>query len=293
MKHVTSILVAGIGLAAIGVLQKMVGAGVDTSTAVFFRILTALLIIFTFIAATGRLHELKLKPRELPSFIIFGIVLGAGMWLYFAAVIHAPVSTVIIISFLSPVITAFLAIVLLKERASRLAYAGMLLAIFGAAIVVWEGLTFQQQYLQGYALATLMTVSGALGAILTKYESNKYTLSDVLFWPFLFASMTVGALALFQGITFSPTQFDLAVLLGIGTITAATYLAYDYGITELEAHTTSALVKVSSFAGAMVMAFILLGEGITLVNLLGGTVLIASAYLINKGRGKRLHAHYK
>ena len=191
---------------------------------------------------------------------------------------------VVLLFYLMPLWAVLLARALLGERLTPLAGMRVLLALAGAAIVLWP---------QGGALplpATLAEGLGLLGGfafalnnVMLRREAHQPELARALAM-FLGGAVIAGLLALAlgaQGLVAAPPAPAwpwMAGALALGALFLASNLTLQYGAARLSANAT-AVVMVSEVLFASVSA-VLLGAGqLSLPLLLGGALIVSAALL--------------
>jgi len=191
---------------------------------------------------------------------------------------------VVLLFYLMPLWAVLLARALLGERLTPLAGVRVMLALAGAAIVLWP---------QGGALplpATLAEGLGLLGGfafalnnVMLRREAHQPELARALAM-FLGGAVIAGLLALAlgaQGLVAAPPAPAwpwMAGALALGALFLASNLTLQYGAARLSANAT-AVVMVSEVLFASVSA-VLLGAGqLSLPLLLGGALIVSAALL--------------
>jgi drug/metabolite transporter (DMT)-like permease len=80
-------------------------------------------------------RALRVPPAEAPKVALPGVLLFAGTLMYAAATQEGLLSVVSVIATLFPVVTVTLAFVFLKERPSRMQWAGIAAALTGVVLL--------------------------------------------------------------------------------------------------------------------------------------------------------------
>ena len=98
----------------------------------------AILVVFT----NGLRAILALNSRTILLFVLRGMCLVAAMYFYFLALSSLPISTVVSIFFLSPLLITALSAVFLKEKIGSHRITAVVLALLGVALIIRPGTTF-------------------------------------------------------------------------------------------------------------------------------------------------------
>ena len=137
-------LIAATLFALNGTISKSIlQTGIDPARLSQLRVSLAFVILLVVVAVT-RPSSLRIRRREIPVLLAFGI-LGIAMtqYLYFVAIDRLPVGIALLIEFTAPIMVALWFRFGMHERVNRIAWLGLALALFGLALVgqVWQGFT--------------------------------------------------------------------------------------------------------------------------------------------------------
>ena len=191
---------------------------------------------------------------------------------------------VVLMFYLMPLWAVLLARLLLGERLTPLALLRGLLALGGAAIVLWPaGGGLPLPHTLAEALGVLGGFAFALNNVMLRHQAHQPELARALAM-FLGGAGVAGLLALAlgtQGLVAAPPPPAwpwVAGALGLGALFLLSNLTLQYGAARLSANAT-AVVMVSEVLFASVSA-VLLGAGqLSLALLLGGALIVSAALL--------------
>lgn len=246
------------------------------------RVAIAAALLLILLAWRGRLSQLRQHAG--PLFVV-GIVNSALPFVLLAyALLTVPVGIASIINGMTPLWTALLAWLALRERLRVMQWSGLALGAVGVAVLVWDKIgpgptTQAATALLAIGACVLATVSYAAAAIVTR----KY-LAGVDAGASAAGSQLAATLALLPlAIGTLPASLPSAgawiatVVLGV-VCTALAYLLYFRLIKRTGAVAASSVtLLVPVFATAW--AAIFLGEAITPRLLLGGAIVLAGTAL--------------
>jgi drug/metabolite transporter (DMT)-like permease len=232
--------------------------------------------------------------------VLYGVLgIATVQALYFLAISRMHVSIALLIEFTAPVwIVVYLRVVKRKHVPNQM-WLALLLALTGLALIaqIWDGLT-----LDGIGVVAGFGASFALayyflgGEALSEHrDSQSITMWGFFFagfawclvlpiWQFPFELFTkpiplAGAL---EGNS-TPGWVLIAYVVLIGTILP--YLCVMAGLRNLKASTTSAFGLLEPiFAG--IVAWFWFGESWTVIQLVGGVVVITGIYMADQARSK-------
>ena len=244
---------------------------------------------------TFRIKRSEIVP--LVSYAVLGI--AAVQALYFISISRMHVSIALLIEFTAPVwIVVYLRVIKRKHVPNQM-WLALICALSGLALIaqIWDGLTLDgigviAGFGASFALAYYFLCGEALSGV---RDSQSITMWGFFFagfawclvlpiWQFPFEVFTTeipleGAL---EGNTAQGWVLILYVVL-IGTILP--YLLVMAGLKHLKASTTSAFGLLEPiFVG--IVAWFWLGESWTVIQLVGGVVVIAGIYMADQARSK-------
>ena len=259
--------------------RLMANAGVSGIYSSFyvFILTIAIALPYFFIAK-------KKVPIWSKDFWLLALVAGYTNISYVLAVIDGEVVRVMLLFYLSPVWTIFLAHFMLNEDTQKRHYITVFISLIGAFIMFWE---------PGYLIhldskSDWLALSSGLGFAITNVMTRKH------------AHMTVNqkALAIWLGVIVvamicimfdknaMPTldffrPVDAAIMMVIALSLFLSTLLVQFGVTQIKA------VEASSFflfeiVVAAISSYFLVGESIALKEWLGGILIIAGVILSAK-----------
>jgi drug/metabolite transporter (DMT)-like permease len=284
------IVLASICFGTSGPLVKpTMDAGLSPQQVVSFRIGLAAVLLLAFVAVT-RPKLLRVRRSDLPLLIGYGLVgVALVQFLYFAAVSRIPIGVAMLLEFTSPVLVAlwvrFVRRVVLPARM----WVGTALALVGLAMVaqVWEGLRLD-------ALGLLFGVGAALcaAAYFLIGERGVSTLPalGLVTWGMVIGAVAIAVMAppwsLPGDIMAGDTDFGGLVVpvwtLLVTCAVVSTAMAYLLSISAMR-HLPANVVSVIALCEpivAITLAWLVLGQALTLVQVVGAVVLLAGATVV-------------
>ncbi|MBI4175990.1 MAG: DMT family transporter [Candidatus Aenigmarchaeota archaeon] len=290
MKGPLLIIISGVLFGSVGVFVKLIGPSISPFLLTFARLLLAAAIIFLAHFLVKSHRSLAMKKGDVPLFVaagFSGITIGFG--LFVAALSIAPVADVVLLVYIYPIITALLAAVFLKERIGKREIAALIIMSAG----VWVIYGFRTELLAniGNLFAIISGVGYSFGIIIARHvlHDKGYSLWAALFWPFVFGSLLLVLLFPFEALAFAPSAMGIWYFLGLVIIsTAIPYGLYDAGLRSVEAHMAPILTILTEPLSAVLLAWIILGEGIGATVIAGGILIVlANILAVKEGRKVR------
>lgn len=284
--------------ATTGVLAKLIIAGgISPLRLTQIRVTGVFIAMLLFVLITNR-RALKITREELPNLILMGIIGIAGVQaFYFFAVTRMPVSITLVIEFTAPIWIALFIRFFKKQIVKPMMWWGIGTALAGLLLVteIWSGLK-----LDGLGVIAAFIDALALAYYFLRLESTVKIRDglSLLVYVFGFAAL---ALAIIQPPWTFPTEIFttnlsleelspgnfmigwqlIAILIVFGSITP--YLFITYGIKRVPASQASVIAMLEPvIAGAI--AWIVLSEALTPLQIIGGGTVLAGIYLTERAR---------
>jgi drug/metabolite transporter (DMT)-like permease len=259
---------------------------------------TGAFLLIALALATVRPETLRLRRRELPYFIFFGVGgLALVQWFYFLAIHRLEIGIALLIQYLAPVLVALWARYVLHEPVRRRIWIALALALTGLALVVeiWSGLSLNAA---GVAASLGAAGSYALYILMAEHRIGERDPISLVCIGFLFASIlwavlrpwwsfpghVVGEDVSLHGHLSSvhlPVWSLMAWMILLGTIVPFALLVAS--LRYISATRAGIVAMVEPVAGTIV-AWAWLGESLGGVQLVGAAIVLASIFLAQSAR---------
>ena len=232
-------------------------------------------------------------------FVLYGLTLAIfnSMWTFSVQFNGAAVATVLAYS--SPAITAILSHLLFKEEINQVKLISIVLSLLGTALVsgaadpsAWKvnslGILFG--LLTGFLYACYSLVGKtAANKSIDPWTTMLYSFGNAIVFLFLFNLImnTLGRQSLFANFLWLGTSFSgwgILFFLGIGP-TIGGFGLYLVTLNYLPA-TVANLIAALEPALTAIWAYFLLHEQLTLIQLIGSVLVVASVILLRLGEGR-------
>ena len=259
--------------------RLMANAGVSGIYSSFyvFILTIAIALPYFFIAK-------KKVPIWSKDFWLLALVAGYTNISYVLAVIDGEVVRVMLLFYLSPVWTIFLAHFMLNEDTQKRHYIAVFISLIGAFIMFWEPgylihLDSRSDWLAlssglGFAITNVMTRKNAHMTVNQKALAIWLGVIVVAMICIMFDKNAMPTLDFFRPV-------DAAIMMVIALSLFLSTLLVQFGVTQIKA------VEASSFflfeiVVAAISSYFLVGESIALKEWLGGILIIAGVILSAK-----------
>ena len=261
------------------------------------RTIGAFLVLFIYVYLKNK-QSLKIKAKELPILIVFGVFgFAAVNLLYFLAIQRLNVGIALIIEFTAPIWIALWMRFIQKKLVSKLMWWGLVIGLTGLVLIaqVWRGLTLDGL---GVLFAVLdafaLTIYFLVGEKLVGVKSSEATMawglgiSSAFFaiiqpwWTFPFEEMgnIVDLTGRLSGISL-PTFYLVLWVIVFGT--AIPYFLVLNGLRGLSAAKTSSIGMLEPVLGG-IFGWIFLYENLNFIQSIGVVVVLVGIFLANRAR---------
>jgi drug/metabolite transporter (DMT)-like permease len=210
-------------------------------------------------------------------------------WLQSNALETSEASTTAWIVSTTPVFMALLGWVVLREKLPWLKIAGILLAFVGVLLVVYDGnlgaISLRSFGKPGDILVLISAINWAVFSVLSRRGLKAYPATLMMFYVmcfgWVFTSILFVATSNISEIGKLTVNGWLAItFLGI-FCSGLAYIAWYDALKALTTAQTGAFLYIEPLV-AVVVAFFVLGEAITLASLVGGAVILFGVWLVNR-----------
>lgn len=234
-------------------------------------------LVFAVPILVRQRRQLWLQPG-----VMLGIALSSG-WCntaFILAMLEGEVLRVLLLFYLSPFWATLLAVLVLKEKIAIQAYMILFLSVGGAAIMLWSpevGYPWPQSRADWYAISSGMAFAVTnmfihMGRQLSMQTKAAFAWLGVLFIAVTFILLTDTNV---DFTNMQPVYWALAV--GVVIMSIMTFSVV-YGVSNMPVHRSAVILLFEVVAGA-ISAFLLTNERLSTQEWIGGTIVIAAAYL--------------
>ena len=262
--------------------KALFDAGMSPFDLVQIRVTLASAILFLVFVIVSR-DLLPIRPRDIPFFLFLGGVVMAvvtGSYLYTISKIQ--VAAAILIQYLAPIFVAIFSMLFWKEQPTFLKITALFLAFGGCFLVVGGyNLDLLKMNLLGILGGLTSAITFAGYCLLGERAMHRYKPWTVLFYALAFAALAWHVV--YSPFTYLTAGYSLAqwgwifYISIVGTIMPfGLFFAGINYIRSTRASITATLEPI--FAGFL--AFLLLGERLLLLQIIGGCVVILSIVLL-------------
>jgi drug/metabolite transporter (DMT)-like permease len=249
----------------------------------FYRMLIpAVVLLPTF--ATNRKRE-RLTGRTWLIIGLGGLFFALDLALYNTAILRTSAANATLLGNNTPIVVGLLTWMVVRRRPQLSFWLGLVLAIGGSVVILWSDLARHAAFGVGDMMA--LGAAACFAVYLLATERVRTTTSTLIFLRLSMIATTLVLLLLnfAMGISLRvPHRHTWWALLGLGLVSQlGGYLALTYALGHLPATITSiSLLTQGPLTAAM--AAVLLGEPLTLPQIVGGALVLLGVGLAHRQR---------
>jgi len=179
--------------------------------------------------------------------------------------------------------TALIAFVFLGERGARKEYLGIVMLLIGVVFVTTNG-EFRKLTLTENIAGNLLIVGACLfwgiDNSLSRFLSKKRDIISITGLKCFIGGLALLAIAFVIGVPFSIPLVSVPYLLSVGAFSIAfSILLFLFALRKIGSMRTGVIYSTSSLFGA-VLAFLILREAFSFVQLVAGTIMLLGVYVL-------------
>ena len=268
--------------------KKAFASGMDPLTVVYFRLLLAAVLLGAFLLLGDR-QKLVVAKKDIPPFLLYGLFSGTLYNLfYFKAIQWTTVTTATVLLYTCPAFVIVIAYFILGEKINRVKVISLFLTLAGIFLVV-----------KGYDLGSLQVnvpgilfglgagfsfaVLSIMGRILTRrYHPLTLILYSCLIGLSFLLLIKPGLL--FAPLAFAPGLWLYLIYVAVFPTLLSNFLFY-WGLKRVESGYAS-LAATSEPVVAVVLSWLILGENLALLQVMGALAVLGAVVFTGWSRPK-------
>ena len=259
-------------------------------TLTFFRFIIATAIIFPYMWSQS---STKIPERtDIPLLFGLGFLGVSGYFAFqFSALLYTSSANASTINALNPLVSSILATFVMDERLSRRRVGLLLLGLVGVMLTVSGGdpdVLLNMEFNKGDLIMALAMLSFAVYGVYSKKATQRYEPLLVTSYIFLFGLIQITPLMIMDGVlanvlSFSAKAWGGVVFMAIGSSVLG-YQIQQVAIKRLGVNRTSLFINLVPL-WAILFSYIVLGDQITIVNIVSAVIIGTAVYLNTRNNG--------
>ena len=273
------------GLSSITAKMASIGAGGNGISIAFYRNLSVLPVLAAILKIKG--YGFAVTKKQLVSLLFIGMTCG-GMtaMLLYLSYDYISVGLTLCLHFLYPALVALFYAVFFKQKLTKIQGTSLLLACLGIWVMMFGGLEANPL---GLTLALLSSVAYSAYLIISDRSGvRELTGFKISFYNTLFGSIFLFVFGHIFGFSFAecrPAGWIWLFLTGLMVVCIGNVMTPE--AVKRIGPTVTGILGILEPITSLVCSILLLGEPLTKRSLLGGILVLASAFLITLGDYKK------
>ncbi|KTG30728.1 DMT family transporter [Haloferax profundi] len=273
------VALSGLGFGTLAIFGKFAAAaGLSIPTVLFFRFFVATIVVWSWLALRGDLR--LLSGRDLAVGLGLGGLGYATMSsLYFLGLEYLTAGLTSIVLYTYPVFVVGLAIVALDEPVTRRTVSALVVALTGVALITGADPAGVDP--RGVLIVLVAAVVYATYIVVGRRALNTVDSRTLTAHVLPAAAVSFLLVGTATGQLSVPTETASWLIVGAIAVfaTAIPIFAFFAGMARIGASRAS-IVSTFEPAGTLVLGALVLGEPVTLVTVLGGTLVVTGVVLV-------------
>lgn len=279
----------------------LMGVGVISTASILIKLADAPAIVIAAyrLSVTGLLvgpAALALRRRELAALggrdWALALISGAFLSLHFLAWIrsldYTSVASSVILVTTNPIFVGLGAVFIFRQRLHRWLTSGIALAVLGGLLIGSGDLAAGGRALEGDLLALLGAIAHSVYLLIGQHLRAKTDLLSYIAIVYGTAAVLTVLATLASGISFvgyTASTYLWMVLLALGPQILG-HSSYNWALRYVSAAAVAVII-LGEPVGATLLAYFILGEGLTWWKVVGGVLVLAGIYLAVRGERRR------
>lgn len=282
-KGILALVILNVIQASMGIFAREFNQHFDLFFQVFLRMLAAL--IFSIIIFKKDIHFQKITQLPIKEWKLIAIrailMYITGIAFITVAFIYGTFSNVAFI--LSLPFTAIIGIPLLKQKITIPLIFVIALSFLGVVILSVENFAEVAQFNIGSGFALIGSASVALANLLRPKHGLELNNTEIGAVILFVATLLLGIISLVRGENFIDINWSLGLVFLIaiaGILNAILVIVTNFGFSIVKPIFANNILATKSIFGLLI-GVLIYGEGIRVMDILGGTVILGSLFLYN------------
>ncbi|MGT2466610.1 DMT family transporter [Mesorhizobium atlanticum] len=251
-------------------------AAADTLSVITGRSIFSVLITFVLLLVSRQPIAIPRRPRRIA--LGMGVAYAVMLYGYLGAVNYLPVSLVILIYFIHPVLVGFIVMLLGQEKLTIISIGSLIAALVGLYLAI--GLSFEKLSGTGLALAVLAMAVTAIIVVCGSRAMAEAKAISISFYMMLSAAATLTAIfALFGTLALPTTMLAWTGFVGVAVASTVGTLAFISGMAYVGASRAAMISNLEPVPGVL-FAIAVLGESVSFIQGIGVAVVIAAIFVM-------------
>ncbi|MCK9207952.1 MAG: DMT family transporter [Salinivirgaceae bacterium] len=270
------------------VLIKMADApGIVSS---FYRLFVGTIVLTPFFIYSYLKNKPQLPAKGVLIAVFAGLCFALDMSLWTTGIMVSTATIPTIAGNLSPLWVGIMAMFFFKERNKAGFWIGLLMALVGVSLLVLHDFYHPNGMMRGLLLGLVAGVVYAIYIILTQPGRKYLNTLSFLYITTLATTFFLGIFLISRGLSFTgypAKSWIIFIIMGI-TLQAGAWFLINYSQGHLPASIISPTLLTQPVLAA-IFAFFMIGEVLTIWQMMGGLIVVAGIYLVHFSRIRKMN----
>lgn len=222
--------------------------------------------------------------------LIRGTVAAFMAVAFFWGIARVPLAEGMALSFIAPLITLYLAAVLLGETIKPRAIIASLLGLAGVGVILASRLgsaDYDEQVLWGIGSILISAVLYAYNLILQRQQAQVATPIEVGFFQSLIACCVLALASPFWGAVPGPSHWNYIVISAVLSLASLVLVSWAYARAEAQVLVTA---EYTAFIWAALIGWILFREPVSQATIAGAVLIVAGCFIAARQKPEHIEA---
>ncbi|MHB1005785.1 MAG: DMT family transporter [Chloroflexota bacterium] len=244
----------------------------------FGRMAVAAVAVLFYIGV--RRERVVLARRDLPAFVLYGLVTALHFLLYIASLGYTTIAHSLALVYTSPIFVTIFAALFLGERIVRRQYAGLAVAIAGVALLTGFEPTMTPTMAFGDLLAVGSAICFGIYSVIGRRERGRYPLLSYALGVYAMAALWLAPTALAAPTTAGAGWGAILSVIALGVFPLGLgHTLYNASLRRV--HPTYVnLIATQEVTGGVILGYLFLDEVPSTIAVVGATMTLAGIAIV-------------
>ncbi len=279
-----------LGAVAMGISPVFVRlAEVGPFASAFWRVALALPALYAWMAFETRRDPSVTPPKFDRAVLLPGILFAGDLFFWHLAIMNTTVANATFLAVLAPVFVVSLSWLVLREAVGSEVVLGLGAGLAGAALLLGSSYSFAPTHLLGDAFGLITAMFFGAYFLSVRPARKRFAAGRLIF----FSSLVTAAILLVIALVLEPTIWP-ASMKGLMMLIALALISHAGGqgllaiaLGHLPAGFSSLVIFLEGVAAAF-FGWLILGEGMTVMQLVGAAAILTGVWIARPRRRKRI-----
>lgn len=250
----------------------------------FYRPALAIPALMLWLRFDGRGTERPKGLRDILLLMSAGVLFAGDLAFWHLAIHNTSVANATLFASSAPIFVVVATWIFFRQRLTAIFLCGMAITLLGAVFLTAGDLKFEPDNLKGDGFGIITAFFLASYLIAVSRLRAHFSASAVMMWSSVGTAITLFPIAFVSGeAMLAETVYGWAVLLGLALISHAAGQGFiAYALAEISVQFSSLGLLIEPISAAL-LAFLILGEGLSMWQTAGGVIILSGIVVARRG----------